>query len=105
MELYELTAHSLHEMLVRREVTSREITESVLKRIDQVEKQVHAFITPTPDLALTQAAEADKRIQRGEAGPLTGIPLAIKDVICTEGTRTTCGSQILDNFFPPYDAT
>jgi len=105
MELYQRTAHQLHEMLLRKEVTSREITESVLKRIEEVEGRVHAYVTRTPELALEQAAAADARIQKGNAGPLTGIPLAIKDVICTQGVRTTCGSHTLDNFIPPYDAT
>ena len=105
MELYQRTAHQLHQMLLRKEVTSREITESVLKRIEEVEGRVHAYVTRTPELALEQAAAADARIQKGNAGPLTGIPLAIKDVICTQGVRTTCGSHILENFIPPYDAT
>jgi aspartyl-tRNA(Asn)/glutamyl-tRNA(Gln) amidotransferase subunit A len=105
MQLYQLTAHQLHEMLLRKEVTSREITESVLGRIEEVEGRVHAYITQTPGLALEQAEAADRRIREGEAGPLTGIPLAIKDIICTQGIRTTCGSRILENFIPPYDAT
>ncbi len=105
MELYQRTADQLHQMLLRKEVTSREITESVLKRIEEVEGRVHAYVTRTPELALEQAAAADARIQKGNAGPLTGIPLAIKDVICTQGVLTTCGSHILDNFIPPYDAT
>jgi len=92
-------------MLLRKEVTSREITESVLKRIEEVEGRVHAYITRTPDLALEQAVAADARIRGGEVGPLTGIPLAIKDVICTQGVLTSCGSHILDSFIPPYDAT
>ena len=105
MELYQNTAHQLHQMLLRKEVTSREITESVLKRIEEVEGRVHAYITRTPDLALEQAVAADARIRGGEVGPLTGIPLAIKDVICTQGVLTSCGSHILDSFIPPYDAT
>ena len=105
MELYQLTAHQLHEMLKRRAITSREVTESVLKRIEEVEDRIHAYITLLPDLAMKQAALADDRLDKGEAEPLTGIPLAIKDLICSQGVRTTCGSHILDNFIPPYDAT
>ena len=105
MELCQLTAYQLHEMLMRKEVTSREVTGSVLKRIAQVEDRVHAYITRTPDLAMEQAALADSRLQKGNAGPLTGIPLAIKDLICTREVRTTCGSHILENFIPTYDAT
>jgi aspartyl-tRNA(Asn)/glutamyl-tRNA(Gln) amidotransferase subunit A len=105
MQLHQLTAGQLHEMLVGKEVTSREVTESVLRRVAEVEDRIHAFITLTPDLAFQQAALADARIQKGEASPLTGIPLAIKDLICTQGVRTTCGSRILENFLPPYDAT
>ncbi len=105
MELYRLTAHQLHQLLQKKEVTSREITESVLRRIGQVEERVHSFITVLPELALEQAAAADARIQKGDASPLTGIPMVLKDLICTQGVRTTCGSHILDQFIPPYDAT
>ena len=105
MKPYEMTAHQLHDLLARKEITSREITESVLQRVGEVEGRIHSFITLTPEMALQQADAADLRIQKGEAGPLTGIPLAIKDVICTRGLRTTCGSRILENFIPPYDAT
>jgi aspartyl-tRNA(Asn)/glutamyl-tRNA(Gln) amidotransferase subunit A len=105
MELYQMTAHRLGELLHRKEITSREITRSVFDRIEKVEGRIHAYITLLPDLALKQADEADARIQKGEAGPLTGIPVALKDLICTAGIRTTCGSHILDNFVPTYDAT
>jgi aspartyl-tRNA(Asn)/glutamyl-tRNA(Gln) amidotransferase subunit A len=105
MELCQLSAHRLHEMLARKEITSREITESVLKRIEQVESRVHAYITLTPEMAMEQAGLADRRLQKGNGGPLTGIPLAIKDLICLRGVRTTCGSHILDHFIPTYDAT
>jgi len=105
MKLYQMTAHQLHQLLLRKEVTSREITESVLRRVEEVEGRIHAYITLTPEMALEQSAAADLRIQKGEAGPMTGIPLAIKDLICTQGVRTTCGSHILENFIPPYDAT
>lgn len=106
MELSKLTAHELHEMLKTRKVSSREITQAVLDRIDAVEDKVRAFVTPTSELALQAATEADERIGRGEGiGPLTGIPIAIKDNMCTRGTKTTCSSKMLANFVPPYDAT
>ncbi len=105
MELCLMTAHQLHQMLRKREVSSKEITRSVLDRIQAVEEKVHSFITVLPDLAMKQAEEADARLQKGDAEPLTGIPIAIKDLICTEGIRTTCGSHILNNFIPNYDAT
>ncbi len=105
MEFYQMTAHRLGELLRRKEITSKEITRSVFDRIAKAEDRIHAYITLLPDLALKQAEEADARIQRGEAEPLTGIPVAIKDLICTQGIRTTCGSHILDNFVPTYDAT
>ena len=105
MKLYQMTAHQLHQLLMRKEITSREITEAVLRRVEEVEGRIHAYITLTPEMALEQAAAADLRVQKGEAGPMTGIPMAIKDVICTQGVRTTCGSRILENFIPPYDAT
>ena len=105
MDFYQMTAHRLGELLRRKEITSQEITRSVFDRIAKVEDRIHAYITLLPDLALKQAEEADARIQKGEAEPLTGIPVAIKDLICTQGIRTTCGSHILDNFVPTYDAT
>jgi aspartyl-tRNA(Asn)/glutamyl-tRNA(Gln) amidotransferase subunit A len=105
MELHQMTAHHLGDLLRRGEITSREITRSVFDRIGKVEGRIHAYITLLPDLALKQAEDADARIRKGEAGPLTGIPVALKDLICTAGIRTTCGSHILDNFVPTYDAT
>ncbi|MDD5451868.1 MAG: Asp-tRNA(Asn)/Glu-tRNA(Gln) amidotransferase subunit GatA [Desulfovibrionales bacterium] len=105
MQLYALTIHALSELLLKKEVTSVEITESVLARIKEVEPKVHAYITLTPEAAMEQAREADRILQNGKGGPLTGIPISIKDVICTEGVRTTCGSYILKDFIPIYDAT
>ncbi len=105
MELNSLTIHQLQEMLAKGEVSSVEITESVLTRIDQVESKVGAYITLDRDNALAQAAEADKQQAFTAARPLAGIPLALKDVVCTEGLRTTSGSKILESFIPPYDAT
>ena len=104
MNLYELTIHQAHDLLRKKEVTSEEITRAVLERIDAVENKVGAFLTVAADQAIEQARRADDAIKKGHCGPLTGIPFGIKDVICTEGLRTTCGSRILDNFVPPYDA-
>jgi aspartyl-tRNA(Asn)/glutamyl-tRNA(Gln) amidotransferase subunit A len=105
MELHALTIHELQDKLRSGETTSAEITASVFARIDAVEKEIHAYITPTRETAEAEASRADEAIRRGEMGPLTGIPIALKDILCTKGVRTTCGSRILENFIPPYDAT
>ncbi|MCS7275830.1 MAG: Asp-tRNA(Asn)/Glu-tRNA(Gln) amidotransferase subunit GatA [Dehalococcoidia bacterium] len=105
-ELFRLTVHEAARLLARREVSSTELTRAVLDRIEAVQGRLNAFVTVTAELALEQAREADERLTRGEGvTPLTGIPAAIKDVICTRGVRTTCGSRMLENFVPPYDAT
>jgi aspartyl-tRNA(Asn)/glutamyl-tRNA(Gln) amidotransferase subunit A len=75
-----------------------------LRRIDSIDAEVHAFLLTTPDVALLQAREADRRIARSEAGPLTGIPMALKDILSTRGIRTTCASKILESYVPQYDA-
>jgi aspartyl-tRNA(Asn)/glutamyl-tRNA(Gln) amidotransferase subunit A len=85
-------------------VTSRQLTEAVLARIREVDDRVKAYVSVTEDIALRQADAADARIARGDAAPLTGVPVCVKDVICTKGIRTTCGSRMLENFVPPYDA-
>ena len=105
MELYQLTIHELHDMLKKGETTSEAITESVLSRIKAVDDKVKAYITVTEEVARAQAREADKRIKAGDASPLLGIPIAVKDNMCTDGIKTTCASKILGNFVPPYDAT
>ena len=105
MKLYELTIKKAHMLLKKKEISSRELTRAVLDRIDAVEKHVGAYITLDSKMALAQAKIADKEISQGNILPLTGIPMAIKDLMCTKGLRTTCASRILENFVPPYDAT
>ena len=106
MRLYEKPAHVLHDMLVNKEITAVALTEDVLKRIDEVEGDVKAYLTITRDEALAQAKAVDEKIAKGEEiSFLEGIPGAIKDNICTKGIKTTCASKILEHFVPPYDAT
>ncbi len=105
MTLYRLTVHEAHELLRRREISSLELTESVLEKIEASDQEIKAYITTTPEVALEQASQADERIAAGDISPLTGIPMAIKDNICTKGALTTCGSRILESFVPPYDST
>ena len=85
--------------------TSVELTQHFLDRIEQYDESLNSFITVTPELALAAAAEADAQIAAGTAGPLTGIPMAHKDIFCTDGVKTSCASKMLDNFVAPYDAT
>ncbi|HEX6030600.1 MAG TPA: Asp-tRNA(Asn)/Glu-tRNA(Gln) amidotransferase subunit GatA [Tepidiformaceae bacterium] len=103
-ELWRLSAHAAHEKLRAREFSAVELTQAVLDRIDAVEPSVRAYVTVTADVALEQAREADIRFQSGTATPLTGIPVAVKDLIVTKGIRTTAGSRILGDFIPPYDS-
>jgi aspartyl-tRNA(Asn)/glutamyl-tRNA(Gln) amidotransferase subunit A len=106
VELFQKTIHDLHEMLKKKEVSSVEITKSVFERIEKVEGRIKSYITITKESALKEAEAADEIIKNGnEIAPLTGIPLAIKDLLCVEGVEATCGSKMLQGFIPPYDAT
>ena len=106
MDLCHLTAHEIHDLLVKREVSAVEVAESVFQQIDNVEEKIHSYITLTREDALAKAAEVDSKIKAGEEiPPLAGVPIAIKDNMCTNGVLTTCGSKILCNYVPPYDAT
>jgi aspartyl-tRNA(Asn)/glutamyl-tRNA(Gln) amidotransferase subunit A len=105
MKLHELTITEAHRLLKNREISSTELTQAVLDRIGKVEQSVGAYLTVEADAAMQQAAAADQAIAAGNISPLTGIPLSIKDLICTQGVRTTCASKILEHFVPPYDAT
>jgi len=106
VDLTRLTAHELHNLLVRGEVTARELAEAFLDKIDRVEDSIRAFVTVTREHALDQAGRIDSLIRSGEKlGVLAGVPMALKDNLCTAGIKTTCSSKILQNFEPPYDAT
>ncbi|NNL76316.1 MAG: Asp-tRNA(Asn)/Glu-tRNA(Gln) amidotransferase subunit GatA [Desulfobacterales bacterium] len=105
MKLYELTIDEAHALLKSKKISSRELTQAVFDRIDAVDSQINAFITVAHRSALQQAEQADESIANGNCLPLTGIPLGVKDLICTRNLPTTCGSIILENFNPPYDAT
>jgi aspartyl-tRNA(Asn)/glutamyl-tRNA(Gln) amidotransferase subunit A len=100
-----LTIREAHRLLKTKQLSSVELTKACLERIYQVEPKVRALVTITDELALKQAQKADELIATGDISPLTGIPVVIKDVICTKGVRTTCSSRMLENFVPPYDAT
>ena len=97
---------ALHRQLVTKERSAEEIAREYLERLAQLEPQLKSFITVTEELALQQARAVDARIRAGEAiGPLAGIPLAVKDNLCTQGIRTTCASRMLEGFIPPYEST
>src|SRR5665647_1934490 len=103
--LYSLGISRLAAMLAGGEVSAVEVTEAVLARIKARDGELNTYITVDEAGARAMAQEAAAMLARGEATPLTGIPLALKDVMVTRGLRTTCGSRILANFIPPYDAT
>ncbi|HEX2981744.1 MAG TPA: Asp-tRNA(Asn)/Glu-tRNA(Gln) amidotransferase subunit GatA [Anaerolineaceae bacterium] len=110
-ELTDLTLLEARDALRSGEISSREITDACLNRIERLEPELHAFLTLTPDLAHQQAADADRRLAEWRRDPsqplpeLLGVPVAVKDVLCLANVRCTCGSKILDDFRPPYTAT
>ena len=105
MKPFELTISQARSELDNGTLSSRDLTVSCLGRIKQIDKDIHSFISVTEEEALQQADAADKQIASGTTEPLCGIPFSMKDLLCTKGVKTTCGSKILENFVPPYDAT
>jgi len=106
MELCESPIHVLHEKRRNKEVSTEEIATSVLARIEQQEPKIHAYITVTPDDVLKNARQADQQLSKGEElSPIAGMPIALKDIFSTKGIPTTCGSKILTDYKPPFDAT
>ena len=105
VELNWLSIQEAHSQLTSRQISSVELTQACLDRIEAVENRVQSFLTLTPETALAQAEAADRMLAAGEGGPLTGVPVQIKDVMCTEGVPTTCASRMLENFVPVYNAT
>ncbi len=104
-ELCRFSISRLGPLLAAGEVSAVEVTEAFLARIEAVDDKIRAYLTVDRQGALAQARAAAQRLARGEGGPLTGVPLALKDVLATAGLRTTCASRMLENFVPPYDAT
>jgi len=101
-----LSIKEIHNSLIRGDRTAVEITQEHLDRVNKLEPQLHSFITVTDELAIAQAQKIDKQIAAGESlSLLSGIPIGIKDNLCTQGIRTTCASRMLENFLPPYEST
>ena len=103
--LHNLSLVEMAVQLAARKLSSVEVTQHFLERIERLNPTLNALITLTADGALAAAAAADRRLGAGESAPLLGIPLIHKDIFCTDGVRTSCGSRMLDNFVAPYDAT
>ena len=103
--MFELTLAQARDALRAKTISATELTNAYIGAMEQLNPQLNAYITLTPELARAQAAEADTVLARGEGGALTGIPLAIKDLFCTQGVRTTAASRILEPFIPPYESS
>ena len=101
----EFTLAELSRLLQKRALSSVELTQDCLRRAERLNGELNCFVSLFPDHALEQARRADQRLGQGDGGPLTGIPIAHKDIFCARGFKTSCGSKMLDNFIAPYDAT
>ena len=105
MDIASKSVKDLREMLDKKEISSKELTKEYIDRIKKYDSEIESYITVTEEKAYADAEKAQKLIDSGKASMLCGIPMAIKDNICTDGIRTTCSSKMLENFIPPYNAT
>lgn len=104
LNLYDLTLHEVHDRIIKKDISVKDLLDSIYSRIEDVEDKINSYITLTKEKAYKEAEEIDRKIAEGESiSDLAGIPMAVKDNICTKGIRTTCGSKMLENFVPPYD--
>ena len=105
MDVSAMKIRDMRKALDERKISVQELANEYPSNIKKNDRNIKSFITVTEELALNQAQQAQKIIDAGESMPLTGIPMAVKDNICTEGIKTTCASKILEDFIPPYNAT
>jgi len=103
--MYQRTLAELSRLLQNKNISSEELTRTFIERSESFNRELNCYISLTPEIAMAQAKAADSRIHSGDAGPLTGIPVVHKDIFCSKGIKTSCGSKMLDNFIAPYDAT
>ena len=105
MDITKLKIRDMRTLLDSGEISASELTQNYIDRIKKYDGNVKSYITVTEENALESAKKAQEKIKAGNCAPLCGIPMAIKDNICTDGIKTTCASKMLENFIPPYDAT